>query len=135
MTRWRQLNTIGGYVVFGLPSLLAIPALMATIARFGLWATLTSAALPVIAVAIPLLLWARYTRHRPVWKIARVTWAALALVSLTLIAASPIWFWSAPVLAVLLSEVLRAGVASLSPGRDRRGAPRMNPAAPRGGTP
>lgn len=108
MTRWKQINTIAGYVAFGLPTLFAIPAMAATIARFGLWDTLTSAVLPVLGVSAPLLLWIRYTRHRPVWKIARLTWAGIALLALLMLASTPIWFWTAPVLAVLLSELLRA---------------------------
>ena len=112
MTRWKQINTLAGYVVFGLPSLLALPAMVATIARFGLWDTLTSAALPLVAVATPLLLWIRYTRHRPVWRLARVTWAGIAGGALLLLASTPIWFWTGPVLALIASELLRA-LASL----------------------
>lgn len=115
MTRWKQINTIAGYVVFGLPSLFALPAMAATIARFGLWDTLTSAALPLVAVVLPLLLWIRYTRHRPVWKIARVTWAGIAGSALLLLASTPIWFWSGPVLAVIASELVRALASSRGP--------------------
>ncbi len=134
MTRWKQLNTIAGYIVFGLPTLFAIPALAATIARFGLWDTLTSAVLPLLGVFAPLLLWIRYTRHRPLWKIARLTWATVAGTALLMLVSSPIWFWSGPVLVLLLSEVLRTMVGSRWPGRPRRENPLRSPLATGGGT-
>lgn len=115
MTRWMRANTAAGYLVFGLPVLLAIPALGATITRFGVWTTLTSAALPVLVVTAPLLLWNRYTRHRPARKVARLTWAAIAALTFVLLASSPLWFWTGPVLAVLLSELARALLASRTP--------------------
>lgn len=107
MSRWKQTNTVAGYIVFGLPALLAVPALVSTIARFGLWTTLTSAALPVLVVTAPLLLWIRYTRRRPLWRLARLGWTGVAVLILLNIAASPIRFWTGPVLAVLLSEIVR----------------------------
>jgi len=112
MIRWKQINTTTGYIVFGLPTSFVIPAMAVTIARFGLWDTLMSAGLPALGVAAPLLLWIRYTRHRPVWKIARLTWAGIALLALLTLASTPFWFCTAPVLAVLLAELLRGVVGS-----------------------
>lgn len=105
ITRWRQANVLAGYIVFGLPAAIAVPAAAATISRFGLWNTLTSAALPLLVVAASLLLWIRYTRHHPVRKLARLAWAAAAGATFLTFAVSPIWFWSGPLLAVLLSEL------------------------------
>lgn len=108
MTRWMHVNTAAGYVVFGVPTLLAIPAVAATIARFGIWHTLTSAVVPVAMVIAPLLLWTRYTRHRPAKRTAWLTWSGVAILVFLVLASSPLWFWTGPVLVVLLSELARA---------------------------
>ena len=107
ITRWGQGNTAAGYVVFGLLALMAVPALASTVGRFGMWNTLTSAALPALVVLVPLLLWVRYTRRRPLRKLAWASWASVAGLILLTLAASPLWFWTGPVLAVLLSELAR----------------------------
>lgn len=107
MKTWRAFNLITGHVVFGLPALTSLPALAATIARFGLLNTLTTALLPALVVIAPWLLWLRYTRHRPTTRRAISAWLTLALLVAFVIAVSPLWFWNIPVMGLMLSETLR----------------------------
>ena len=88
MKTWRTTNLIAGHLIFGLPALAVVPALAATIARFGLGSTLVTAVVPALAAISPSLLWLRYTRHRPTNRRAHVAWAALALAVTAAIAVS-----------------------------------------------
>jgi len=107
MKTWRATNLIAGHLIFGLPALAVVPALAATIARFGLGSTLVTAIVPALAAISPWLLWLRYTRHRPTSRRAHFAWATLALVVTVAIGVSPLWSWNLSVLALLLSEGLR----------------------------
>ena len=42
MKTWRVLNLVVGHLTFGLPAIASLPALAATLARFGLLSTLTT---------------------------------------------------------------------------------------------
>lgn len=109
---WKKINTWLGHVVFGLPALLAIPALIATAARFGWWETLT-VALPAAAWACtPLLLWIIYMRRR---RGRRLAWVLLLIIAVVVLAVSPIYFWAAPATIVLLLEAARAGTGTTLP--------------------
>lgn len=106
-TRWKTANTWAGRLVFGFPAAMTVPALLSTFVRFGLWETL-AAAVPLTVVAwLPLLLWHRYTRHRPSSRSTKIAWALVAMVALAGLALSPLFFWAGPALIVLFSEVLR----------------------------
>jgi len=96
-----------GYVVFGLPAALAVPAMASTVTRFGAWPAATQA-LPAAATAvIPLMLWVRYTRHRPTTRRGKLAWLVVAAAAIAAVALSPLFFWSGPVLLVLCAELLR----------------------------
>ncbi len=111
MNRWRSVNAWAGYVALGLPAVVAVPALIATLARFGPWDTLS--ALPAVLWACtPGLLWLRYTRRGPTRRRGRITWSLLGVLAVAMLLVSPIWFWSGPVLCVLASEALRLAVAA-----------------------
>lgn len=107
MKAWRVTNLVLGHALFGIPAAAALPALAATTVRFGPVATLTSALLPAMVVAVPWLLWLRYTRRRPTTRRAKLTWLAVALLVAGVTLASPIWFWTVPVLALLAGEATR----------------------------
>lgn len=106
-TVWETINTRCGYLVFGLPAVLAVPALIATLARFGLWDILRSAVPVALCLCVPLLLWLRYTHHRPRSRSGKCAWALVAAAATTTLVISPLFFWVGPVLAVLGSELLR----------------------------
>jgi hypothetical protein len=63
--RWQQANVWAGYLIFGFPAVAAVPALIATIARFGLLDSILNAGPAALAACLPLALWIRYTRRRP----------------------------------------------------------------------
>ena len=105
--RWRQGNVWAGYLVFGFPAVVAIPALASTIARFGLLDSLLNAGPAALTACLPLLLWARYTRRCPGTYTGKVTWFIVGLVALAALAFSPLFFWAGPATLVLLSEILR----------------------------
>lgn len=106
---WEKTNTWLGHVVFGVPAVLAIPALITTAARFGWWQTLTTA-LPAAAWAgVPLLLWVVYLRRRGRGR--RAAWSLLLGVAVVVLLLSPISFWAGPATAVLLLEASRGLVA------------------------
>ena len=104
---WRRLNTWGGYLLLGVPAAAAIPALAATVARFGLWSTVAGAALPALATVGPLAAWITYTHRRPTTARAALAWIAAAIALLTLLWFSPLFFGVGPALALLISEVAR----------------------------
>lgn len=105
---WKIVNVVAGYVVFGLPALLAIPALIATAAKFGLWPTITQAGPPALLASLPLLVWVWYTRRPPSTRSRRFAWIVLATLATATLLATPLVFWTAPAFAVLTSELLRA---------------------------
>ncbi len=107
MKAWRVTNLLLGHLILGAPAVAFIPALFATAARFGLGTALTTALLPAGVVLAPWLLWLRYTRHRPTTRRAALTWLGVAALTTAVILFSPLWFWTLPVLALLLSETLR----------------------------
>lgn len=115
MRTWRVTNVVLGHVLFGIPAAAALPALGATTIRFGPVATLTSALLPALVVAAPWLLWFRYTRRRPTSRRAKLTWLAVAALVSGVTLASPIWFWTVPVLTLLASETTRVLLARPTP--------------------
>lgn len=123
MTLWKSLNVWVGHLVLGLPAVLAVPALIATLAQFGFPDTLTAGG-PAVAVACaPEALWMRYTRHRPSTGRGRVAWTLGWLLAVTMLLLSPIWFWSGPLLFVLASEAVRVavtGTLARVPGTPRR---------------
>ena len=105
MDRFRVVITWTGLIIFGIPALLAIPALIATVDQFGLWQTLTQA-LPLAALAyVPLLLWVRYIRHRPSSKWGVAAWSLVVALVLALLLVSSLWFWAGPILFLLTLEV------------------------------
>lgn len=96
-----------GITVFGIPAALAVPALMSTLAHYGVWDTLTHASLPVLAACLPLILWVRYTRHRPTRRAGMIAWTLTATILLASIALTPLWFWAVPSTGVLTAEAIR----------------------------
>lgn len=104
---WRQATVWAGYVVFGFPAVAAVPAMVATVATFGLLDSLLSAGPVAAAACLPLILWIRYTRRRPVTFTGKMTWFVVAVVALGALAFSPLFFWAGPAALVLLSEMLR----------------------------
>lgn len=108
MRLWKIANVVLGYLVFGLPALLAIPALIATAAEFGLWPTITHAGPPALLASLPLLVWVWYTRRPPSTRSRRLAWIVLATLATATLLATPLFFWTAPAFAVLTSELLRA---------------------------
>lgn len=114
---WRIVNTWSGHVVFGLPAVLAVPALVSTVTRFGWGHTLTTG-LPAAAWAcIPLLLWILYLRNAR----RRTVWVLLLAIATVVLLLSPIYFWAAPAMVVLLMEAARGlatrGLRSQAPSR------------------
>jgi len=105
--RWHQFNVWAGYLVFGFPAVAAVPALIASIARFGFFDSILSAGPAAAAACIPLALWIRYTRRRPGTYTGKVTWFVTGVVAIGALAFSPLFFWAGPASLVLLSEVLR----------------------------
>ncbi len=113
---WKKINTWLGHVVFGLPALLTVPALVATTARFGWWETLTAAVPAAAWACIPLLLWIFYLRRR---RGRRLAWALLLVVAVVVLVLSPVFFWAAPATLVLLLEAAR-GVSTGTPAISKR---------------
>lgn len=110
MNRWKTRTAWAGYLMFGLPAILAMPALISTLVRFGLPDTLTAGVPAALWACTPALLWLRYTRRRPSTRSGGIAWALLCLAAVLMILFSPIWFWSGPVLFVLLSEAARVSI-------------------------
>lgn len=122
---WRKINTWLGHVVFGLPALLAVPALVATTARFGWLETLTAAVPAAAWACIPLLLWIFYLRRR---RGRRLAWALLLVIAVVVLALSPIFFWAAPAVLVLILEAARGvltGVRDPATSRKRFSVPSL----------
>ena len=105
--RWQQVNVWAGYLIFGFPAVAVIPALVATVARFGLLDSILSAGPAALTACLPVALWARYTSRRPGTYTGKVTWFVVAVVGLGALAFSPLFFWAGPATLVLLSEILR----------------------------
>jgi hypothetical protein len=122
------MNTVMGYVLFGIPAALCGPALVSTVHRYGLGA-LGAAVLATLWACAPLLLWIRYTRHRPTSRHGRLTWVLLGTAALITLLISPIWFWSGPVLVLLLLEISRVVLEAI---RARRSTARANGSSRRG---
>lgn len=110
---WKKANRWAGHLVFGLPAVLAVPALMATLARFGVWQTATAALPAALWACVPLLLWVRYTRRAPRTGAGAAAWMTVAVIGLSMLLLSPIWFWSGPCLFVVASEILRVTAGPL----------------------
>lgn len=113
---WKRVNTWLGHIVFGLPALLAVPALLATAARFGWWDTLTTGVPAAAWACIPLLLWAVYVREG---RARRTVWVLLLAIASGVLLLSPIHFWAGPAVVVLLLEATRR----LTPSRRQRRSP------------
>lgn len=105
--RWQQVNVWAGYLIFGFPAVAAIPALIATNARFGLLDSILRAGPAALAAGLPLALWSRYTRRRPGTYTGKFTWFIVGVVGIGALAFSPLFFWAGPATLVLLSEILR----------------------------
>ena len=87
--RWQQVNVWAGHLIFGFPAVAAIPALVATVARFGLLDSILSAGPAALTACLPVALWARYTSRRPGTYTGKVTWFVVAVVGLGTLAFSP----------------------------------------------
>jgi hypothetical protein len=124
MSWWQTANRWVGLVMFGVPALMSVPAVVATAARFGVWATVSAAAVPVVVICLPLGTWIWYLRRPPRSRRARTGWGVAASVAVTLLGVTPIRWWTAPVLLVLLSETFRLLAAtrrrSTGAGRPRK---------------
>lgn len=105
--RWQQTNVWAGYLVFGFPAVAAVPALIATIARFGLLDSILNAGPAALSACLPLALWIRYTHRRPGTYTGKFTWFVVAVIGIGALAFSPLFFWAGPATLVLLSEILR----------------------------
>ena len=118
MRRWQKFNRLAGIGIFGFPVALGIIAVVATSTRLGLWAAVTESTLPLLLISCPLLLWVSYARRPVVTRRAKVLWLVALVLSLVLLASTPISFWTGPCLVVLTSEVAR--VLTVGRGRKRR---------------
>lgn len=105
---WKTLNAWAGHVTFGLPAVLAVPALASTITRFGPQEALTTAAPLALLVWVPFLAWLHHTRRHPTHTVVLVMFATVTAVTYL---ATPLFFWAVPVAAVLMSEGTRMVVA------------------------
>lgn len=111
---WRTINVYAGTLVIGTPAMLAIAAV------YTLGLNLVPAAIPLLIAIVPLGLWLWYLNSVP-GRAARRVWlvAAVALALGTMI--SPWWFWSGPLLIVLVSEVIRVVTSPSVPPDAQRG--------------
>lgn len=115
MRRWRRINEWAGLIVFGFPVAAGVAAAITTAARFGV-TSIVVAALPLLVIASPGLLWIIYLRSsrrrsRP------LKWCVALAVSLVVLATSPIGLWTWHCLGVLLSELARLVVVATSRGQ------------------
>jgi hypothetical protein len=129
MRMWRWGNQLLSGVVFGLPAVSAVPALVICAQRFGLRVTLTQALPSAVWASIPLLLWVvwslRPARSRPARVVLVVSWVA----GVATVVVSPLFFWAGPVILVLACDAARfwslrrgtARVARLAGGQERAG--------------
>ncbi|MHA6513401.1 hypothetical protein [Tessaracoccus sp. Z1128] len=108
MKAWTHINTWTGYLVFGVPAAFAALALLGTLAQFGVWDAVTSALIPAVLVAAPLLLWIRYVSQRPTKIRQWIGWIMVATLCLTGALLSPLWGWAVPGLLLLASEAALA---------------------------
>ena len=102
---WRTGNAVAGHVILGFPAGLAIAALTGTVARFGVSAL--AATVPALGVIGPWVLWLRYTQQQHITRRAGLGWAACGVALAVVLLLSPLWFWTGPVLVLLMSESLR----------------------------
>ena len=109
-TTWARVNAYTGYVLLGIPAVAIVPALAATIARFGAWRAVTGTALSVLAALAPLVAWVVYTRRRPTSGRAVAAWLVIAVVLVAVVWSSPLFFWAGPAACVVASELTRAGL-------------------------
>ncbi|MGH9025574.1 MAG: hypothetical protein ACRDWD_05560 [Acidimicrobiia bacterium] len=108
-----------GYLVFGLPAVLAVWALVQAVGRFGVGQTLIGAGPSMLWMELPLIAWIVYTVRRPQSRRpALLSIAGLALITATLLL-TPMFFWTGPAFLVLLIELARV----LIPARRRASAP------------
>ena len=119
MRSWQKFNRLAGIGIFGFPVVLGIIAVVATSTRFGLWAAVKESTLPLLLISCPLLIWACYARRPVVTRRAKVLWLVVLVLSLVLLASTPISFWTGPCLVVLTSEVTR--VLTVGRGRSTAG--------------
>lgn len=107
MRRWQKFNRLAGIGIFGFPVALGIIAVVATSTRFGLWSAVKESTLPLLMISCPLLLWVSYARRPVVTRRAKMLWPVVLVLSLVLLASTPISFWTVPCMVVLISEVAR----------------------------
>lgn len=114
MSRWERTNQWAGLIVFGFPVAAGVVAVMATTVRFGVATVVEAAALPLLIIALPGLIWVFYlrsSRKRP----RPLKWCVALAASLVVLATSPIGLWTWPCLGVLGSELARLALATTSP--------------------
>ncbi len=117
--RTQHVVAWAGYLVFGLPAVLAVWALVQAVDRFGVGQTLIGAGPSMLWMELPLIAWIVYTVRRPqVRRTALLSIAGLGLITATLLL-TPMFFWTGPAFLLLLVELARV----LLPGRRRASAP------------
>lgn len=119
MRTWRVINVAAGHLIFGVLAIAALAATAATLARFGLEDSLGAVVLPLAVLGTPWLLWLRYSRHRPTTRRGTFAWSAIASAAAASLLLGPLWFWSVPVLTLLVSEAAWVVTAHRRYGRRR----------------
>lgn len=105
---WKTVNVYAGTLVIGTPAVVCLAAVVT------LGSTLLEATIPLMVTFGPLVLWLWYLNSkggrtgRRIWLMAAVVMAAGTMLA-------PWWFWSGPLLIVLISEILRVIVGRNRP--------------------
>lgn len=103
----KRVVTIAGYLAFGFLAAMGAIAVILTAMQLGIWPTLTQAVPAASPVFLPLLMWWRYTTHPPTRRRGAVAWILAWSLLIGALMVSPVWFWTAPILAVLAAEAAR----------------------------
>lgn len=115
-----------GYLVYGIPAALTIPALAGVVARFGLWPAVAEALSPALLTSAPLAAWIVYTalRRRGVLALA---WLAATLFASALLLTTPLFFWAGPAIVIPVLEIGRLWHTRVRYGATATTAPLRSP--------
>ena len=103
--RGATLVAWAGYLVYGIPAVLAVPAFVLTVSRFGAWPAVTDALPSALTVMTPLLAWSVYTVRRR--RHLALSWLLVTAAACTLLLITPLFFWAGPALSVVTLEIVR----------------------------
>lgn len=97
---WKTVNVYAGTLVIGIPAVLCVAA----VASLG--SNPLEALIPLTVTVGPLVLWLWYLNSNG-GRAARRMWLMAAVVMAAGTMLAPWWFYSGPLLIVLISEILR----------------------------